>query len=113
LIDEPINSQSLKDLRAILHCDNREIQKLGRRMLDAVITGSPMIWQQYARMIGRGSTSEREEQALINQERMEMLKTEESKRDEDIERVKRIEGVSEEEQHRNGRRRDEESDGRE
>jgi hypothetical protein len=32
--------QSLRDLRAILHCDSRETQKLGRRMSDAAITGS-------------------------------------------------------------------------
>jgi hypothetical protein len=108
-----VYSQSLRNLRAILHCDSRETQKLGRRMSDAGITSSLKIWQQYAQSIGIGSTGEREEEALIDQGRIEMLEMEENEPNEDVERVERIEGVSDEEQQRNGRRRDDESEGRE
>jgi hypothetical protein len=76
-----VYSQSLKDLRAILHCHRRETHKLGRRMSDAAIPDSLKIWQQYARMTGRGSTGEKEEEALIDQEGMEILEMEENERD--------------------------------
>jgi hypothetical protein len=41
-------SQSLKELRKILGCSRREMQKLGRRMSDADITGSFKIWRKCA-----------------------------------------------------------------
>jgi hypothetical protein len=82
-------------------------------MSDARITSSLKIWQQYAGSIGIRSTGEREEEALIDQERIEMLEREENEPNEDAERVEGIEEVSEEEQQRNGRRRDDESEERE
>jgi hypothetical protein len=50
-------------------------------MSDAAIPDSLKIGQQYARMMGRRSTGEREEEGLIDQERMQMLEMEENEKD--------------------------------
>jgi hypothetical protein len=43
-----VYSQSLKELRKILGRSSQEMHELGRRMLDAAITGSFKIWRKCA-----------------------------------------------------------------
>jgi hypothetical protein len=44
--------QSLKDLHAVLRCDDRRPEKLGRRISEAVIRGSMETWRQSAQRMG-------------------------------------------------------------
>jgi hypothetical protein len=68
--------QSLKDLRSILQCSSKEIQKLGRQMSDAAITGSLQIWRRMCREMDPRDTGEGAEQELIEHERREVIETE-------------------------------------
>jgi hypothetical protein len=45
-----IYMQSLKYLHTVFRCDDRQLKKLGRRMSEAVITGSMEIWRQSGQM---------------------------------------------------------------
>jgi hypothetical protein len=60
-----VYSQSLKELRKILGCSNREMQKLGRRMSDAAITGSFKIWRKCAQRTERDAIGDGEEEGII------------------------------------------------
>jgi hypothetical protein len=42
--------QSLKDLHTVLRYDDRQLKKLARRNLEAVIRGSMEIWRQFVQM---------------------------------------------------------------
>jgi hypothetical protein len=87
-----VYSQSLKELRKILGCSSGEMQKLGRRMSDAAITGSFKIWRKCAQRTERGPIAEGEEEAIIEEERREAIEAEENERAGEIERIERSEG---------------------
>jgi hypothetical protein len=70
--------ESLKDLRSILQCSSREIQKLGQRMSDAAITGSLQIWRKMAQRMEPKQDGEETERGLIEYERREAIETEET-----------------------------------
>jgi hypothetical protein len=84
-----VYSQSLKELRKILGCSSREMQKLGRRMSDAAITGSFKIWRKCAQRTEREATGEGEEEGIIEQERREAMEAEENERAGEVGRIER------------------------
>jgi hypothetical protein len=84
-------SQSLKELQKVLGCGSREMQKLGRRMSDAGITGSFKIWRKCAQKTERGPIGEGEEEAPVEQERREAIEAEENERARTSERIERSE----------------------
>jgi hypothetical protein len=86
-----VYSQSLKELRKILGCRSREMQKLGRRMSDAAITGSFKIWRKCAQRTEREAIGEGEEEGIIEQERREAMEAEENVRAGEVGRIERSE----------------------
>jgi hypothetical protein len=61
-----VYDKSLKDLQKVLGCTDREMKKLGRKMSEAVISGSMEIWRRNAKEF-REETSE-EAYAVIDEE---------------------------------------------
>jgi hypothetical protein len=86
-----LSSESLKELRKILGCSNREMQKLGRWMSDAAITGSFKIWWKCAQRTEREAIGEGEEEVIIEQERREAIEADENERAGEVERIERSE----------------------
>jgi G:T/U-mismatch repair DNA glycosylase len=46
---------SMKDLQKVLRCNDKEMKKPARQMSDTIILGSPEIWRNNMKRIGRGN----------------------------------------------------------
>jgi hypothetical protein len=86
-----VSSQLLKELRKILGYSSREMQKLGKRMSDAAITGSFKIWRKCAQRTERGPIGEGEEGVIIEQERREAMEAGENERAGEVGKIERSE----------------------
>jgi hypothetical protein len=56
-----MNSPSLKDFQKVLRCNDKEMQKVGKRMSETAIVGSMEIWRHNAKKL-----NEEQEMMLMN-----------------------------------------------
>jgi hypothetical protein len=75
--------ESLRRLRAVLRCEDRQLNKVGRKMSDAALTGSMKIWQMYTKQVAQESTRIRGEGGDVTIDMAVMEDEEEIMREED------------------------------